>query len=1444
MKFKKLPKLFLILIFILILGFSGSGIFQKLGLRGPSQDLSLKEASAAATFISSAKNNSKVSGNSLTVTVPAGGWAAGSSVIVTVTKDDDRSHECSQITGIADTAGNTYTMDVARTNNLFGMIGCTSGTIVSEIWSAHNINALSAGNTITITFPASITAKAAVASNFTGLTTTATLDRIAHDCGPVTQPTSPDGCSGTNTDANSSNTLTTSQAYEFVVGSIGAEGPIGETFTKGSGYTLIDRDGSTGGSAPTNVTNNQEYRIVSSTGQYSATGTLGTGRNWIALVATYKIVGPPPVINYVSSAKNTSKTSGNTLTLTVPAGGWAAGSSVIVTVTNDSGENGVGGCIVPTSITDSAGNSYNIDRQFNNRNEVAIDCTSATLAMTVFSSHSINALLSGQVITINFFTNITAKAAVAANFTGLAPAGAFDKAAADCGFTSARPPCNFDVGTAATSGSTQTTTQADELLIGVIGPEGPLGDTFEQDTNYALIDRAGTTGGAAASNVTNNAEYRIVSSTGSYSATGTLGTGRNWLAVVATYKALLPPPVLTLNHYRWRDDSTALNTSGGVFAKEDTAHTIVATGSTTRWRVQVKNTSVNPATGNQYRLEYARKLGSSCGTFSAVPTVSGSAFQMVGSAQYANNDAVIGGLLTSPGLTFFSGYGIENPSNATPANTLPGNNYTELEYAIKAASGSSAGGAYCFRVTNSGYAGDFTYSYYPELKVAWSANWLYYQPVSITNNVASVLTDYETKLTLNTQVLITAGKLQSQCQDLRFVGADGITRLAYFLEPADCNSTTTPVWIKDPSIPASGTTTINMYYGNTGAVSEASGDETFAFFDSFESGTLNSNKWPGGAVPTIDTAQKAYGTYSLKFGNNPYSGNLQSVGFPPSLATAGVFEGYARYNETNRYHYAFNLMLNGIESYNTVAWLNYWGHWDSVKPGWTNYPGPISYTAGIWYPVTVKYDFSDTTANPNGTYWSWVNSVPLGATALLDYNLNPHTSMTAWAMFEDSGGGFFWVDDVRMRHYAAIEPTVTLLNVPTLTLPTSADITNTTATLGATVSSDGGSSITARGICWDISAVPIINCSPEGGTSVGLFTMPVTELPPSTLIYYRGYATSSSGTGYSPDGTFITNGGPSAPILTSPTVSSVTDTTATLGATILSDGGASITARGTCWDTSALPTVNCVPEGGTSTGAFTQARTVLPPNTLIYYRGYATNSNGTDYSPDGTFTTLALPTLTSPTAGSITSTTAILGANVTSDGGSTLTARGTCWGTSANPVTNCAPEGGTTTGIFTQARTGLPPNTLIYYRGYATSSVGTGYSPDGAPFNTSPSSASGILTSIVFDTGTNPAYNSMLWKGTLPSGTKVRFKIAASNSSLGPWNDSDFIGNNGTSCGSAYWYEPGAPNLPIQLGCTASLNSKRYFKYRVQLCSATDCITQGTETPVVTDIIVNWAPQT
>src|SRR3989338_5687585 len=97
-----------------------------------------------------------------------------------------------------------------------------------------------------------------------------------------------------------------------------------------------------------------------------------------------------------------------------------------------------------------------------------------------------------------------------------------------------------------------------------------------------------------------------------------------------------------------------------------------------------------------------------------------------------------------------------------------------------------------------------------------------------------------------------------------------------------------------------------------------------------------------------------------------------------------------------------------------------------------------------------------------------------------------------------------------------------------------------------------------------------------------------------------------------------------------------------------------------------------------------------------------------------TYEEYVIPTVTTPTAALITETTATLGANVTSLGiPASIGERGICWGTTPAPTTNCVAEGGTTLGIFTQARTGFTAATTYYYRGYAINTTGTGYSADG-----------------------------------------------------------------------------------------------------------------------------------
>lgn len=99
------------------------------------------------------------------------------------------------------------------------------------------------------------------------------------------------------------------------------------------------------------------------------------------------------------------------------------------------------------------------------------------------------------------------------------------------------------------------------------------------------------------------------------------------------------------------------------------------------------------------------------------------------------------------------------------------------------------------------------------------------------------------------------------------------------------------------------------------------------------------------------------------------------------------------------------------------------------------------------------------------------------------------------------------------------------------------------------------------------------------------------------------------------------------PSLTTTAISNITTTTAKSGGTISSDGNATITARGVCWGTTQNPTVsNSKTSDGTGTGSFTSSISGLTANTIYYVRAYATNSAGTGYGSQVTFTSSGVTT--------------------------------------------------------------------------------------------------------------------------------------------------------------------------------------------------------------------------
>lgn len=92
--------------------------------------------------------------------------------------------------------------------------------------------------------------------------------------------------------------------------------------------------------------------------------------------------------------------------------------------------------------------------------------------------------------------------------------------------------------------------------------------------------------------------------------------------------------------------------------------------------------------------------------------------------------------------------------------------------------------------------------------------------------------------------------------------------------------------------------------------------------------------------------------------------------------------------------------------------------------------------------------------------------------------------------------------------------------------------------------------------------------------------------------------------------------------LTTSVVTSIETTTAISGGTISSDGSSNISSKGICWSTNANPTIaDSKTSNGSGTGNFVSNLTGLLPNTTYYVRAYATNSVGTAYGNQVSFST-------------------------------------------------------------------------------------------------------------------------------------------------------------------------------------------------------------------------------
>ncbi|MEI6434398.1 MAG: DUF1566 domain-containing protein [Bacteroidota bacterium] len=203
-----------------------------------------------------------------------------------------------------------------------------------------------------------------------------------------------------------------------------------------------------------------------------------------------------------------------------------------------------------------------------------------------------------------------------------------------------------------------------------------------------------------------------------------------------------------------------------------------------------------------------------------------------------------------------------------------------------------------------------------------------------------------------------------------------------------------------------------------------------------------------------------------------------------------------------------------------------------------------------------------------------------------------------------------------------------------------------------------------------------------------------------------------------------------------------------------------------------------------------------------------------------------LPTVTTIAVSNLTSTTATIQGNVTSDGGALLTVRGVCWSLHDNPTTaGSKTVHGSATGIFSRNLKNLTPNTIYYVRTYATNSAGTAYGNEmifttacasytivsssiTASANPICSGTPATFTAIPVNGGTNPSYQ---WKvnGTNISGaTNAAYTyIPATNNVVTCLLTSNAQCVNGNPATSNPLTMKVFPLIPIGVSIVASANS-------------------------------------
>ena len=164
------------------------------------------------------------------------------------------------------------------------------------------------------------------------------------------------------------------------------------------------------------------------------------------------------------------------------------------------------------------------------------------------------------------------------------------------------------------------------------------------------------------------------------------------------------------------------------------------------------------------------------------------------------------------------------------------------------------------------------------------------------------------------------------------------------------------------------------------------------------------------------------------------------------------------------------------------------------------------------FPVTARGVCWSTSINPTISNAHTTNGTGTGnyTSSLIGLQLNTTYYVRAYAL------------NVNGVVYGEQRSFTTLSGLPAVTTANVTQIGNGTAVCGGNVQSDGGFTVTARGVCFSSTPNPTLSGPhTSDGTGLGSFVSQLTGLTPGQSYYVRAYATNSAGTVYGNERVFV-----------------------------------------------------------------------------------------------------------------------------------------------------------------------------------------------------------------------------------------------------------------------------------------------------------------------------------